>query len=196
MDNQQATPLELSYLACAFDSEGTFTISSNGTNNGQRKHHYSPRSIIGNTSTDYIWHLIKIFDKLDISPYIQFKEGKDNRKDAFILIVKNFNYNKRLIELLLPYLTAKKSQAQIVLRFINRRMDIRDNRGYNIPYDNDDFSLIEDLSKLNKRGESSQTGSNPTESCLNIILRIMKNNNIPVDGTVGSLMKVNEETAS
>ena len=170
MDNQQATPIELSYLAGLWDGEGTITVSKGKMKNNNIQ--YSPRISLGNTEVSMINEIVKTLDKVGIRGYIFTEEKEAPRKDMYKIVISKFDQAKKLLEIILPYLKVKKAQGELLLRFLKNRIEIKngkrqelitDKKGRIVGsirhdlYRKEDVKLVDQLRSLNKKGKSSET---------------------------------------
>jgi len=137
MGNQQETVENICWLAGAFDADGTVTIRNPKEGNA------APYLDLSNTDDSFIDKSVSVIQSLGINPYISEQKLNKNWKKVYRVRVHRAAHVKLLLEKLLPYLTAKKSRASLVLKYIN----------------NKDIRLIADVKELNKRGttDSSET---------------------------------------
>lgn len=154
------TKEELAYLAGLWDGEGTITIFKNRSNNGYEK--LCPTLGIVNTDLEIINAVLSILDKLKVSFHIFEKEGKkkDKHKLCYQLTSRNSRYIEVVLQAMLPYLRGKKSQAELVLRFVKKRIVLKDKVKSNrqMQYDPSDYQTELQLRRLNRRGpEPSET---------------------------------------
>lgn len=163
-DNQQETvkEVDLAWLGGIIDGEGCIGIHrmmSHRTNAT-----LSPRLIIGNTNADLVSHVCEILDSIPIAGYLKvIRKGKGIEKDCWILQVSRMDQIKKLLEFVRPYLYAKRSQLDLVLRFINIREKVRSQpRGKELKgwaYTSEELSIHKEMGELNSRGK---TGSSTT----------------------------------
>lgn len=105
---------DLAYIAGVFDGEGCVNLGKCGNT-------YKARITIGNTNE---W-LIQRF-KFQFGGNIRMNKGRDNRKDFWIWSL-NCQQSARFLKLILPYLTIKRPQAQLLIEY----EQARHHRGYN-----------------------------------------------------------------
>lgn len=145
------TEAELGYLAGIIDGEGSIYFNLNGSV-------CQPRVSVDNTHEgliDYLHRLVPTSNtKASTENYASKKVGN---KVAYRWGVSGKVDVKTLLELVLPYLVAKKDQAEIALQAIEV-MPIRSDRfGKGRAYTDEELLpvalLINKLKALNKRGE-------------------------------------------
>lgn len=160
-DNQQATPLELAYLAGVWDGEGSFGVSfMSGAI--RRKMGFSDAyhgaAAVVNQNEAIIVRVVQIMDALGVKAHIHTSRGRGGGRwrDTYRIKVARYSELKKLIEALLPYLVGKKPHAELLLRFVNSRLSrmylSKGEKGYN----EEELSLYEQLKKLNFRGAASE----------------------------------------
>jgi len=117
-DNQQVTPEQIAWLAGIWDGEGTFVVSP--LKNGK---YYSAAASVVNTSPEMIRRITQILDGLEITGHLYLEKMRTKKhKRCYHITIRNYKILKKFIILLLPYLVAKKKQAEILLKYIESRM--------------------------------------------------------------------------
>lgn len=150
MDNQQAT---LGWLAGIIDGEGSIGIYRKTRGKSSI---FSACVRISNTSPEMIQRIVEIFDDLSIGTHVGEHRGVKSTKPYWQVSVWRMTEIKKLIELLLPYLVAKLAHARLVLRFVNRRLELGPRGGY----DEEQLDCVVGLGELNNyEGKSSETMS-------------------------------------
>lgn len=152
------TPEKLAWLAGIWDGEGSIAIFKHREKDGCIKY-CSTINVVNNNLT-IINEIIKICDELGVGFHLQEKERKsENHAQSYELITRKFKTIKKLMEVILPYLVGKKAQAEIVLRFVNKRLE-KMNIGIsnqNNKYDIEECEKLEkQIRSLNKRGPKPQ----------------------------------------
>ena len=123
MDNQQATEAELGWLAGIIDGEGTITIQRRMRH--KKYPEYEARICIVNTNTDIIYKCDELFHKMNITPYHQIpNDGAHNKLPLYEIRITRLAYIKILLDSIVIYLVGKKSQAQLVLQYVNSRLKL------------------------------------------------------------------------
>lgn len=157
--NQQVRPDELAWLAGIVDGEGTINITDKLTpqrrarKDGTRKRHYCTFLQIANTNEDIILKVIEIMKKLNANPYVWEKAATDKWKKSYQVSLQRMAKVKRVLEQIYPYLIAKRRQAELTLKFINSRLSKFDaGRGKNNPYTQEEMEWINEIKRLNHRG--------------------------------------------
>jgi len=116
--NQQVR--DRAYLAGLMDGEGTFCLERN-THKGYTR--YTPRVSMGNTN-ELIANEFRLFcEKNSISFYESLRTFETPLKPVWAFEIKRFLMVKKFVQLLLPFLKGKKRQAEILLEFIESRLD-------------------------------------------------------------------------
>jgi len=145
IDNQQETIENICWLAGAFDADGTVTIRDT-TNRTP-----SPYMDVSNSDDYFINKVVKVIQSLGINPYISEQKLNKKWKKVYRVRVHKRLEVKKLLEVLLPYLTAKQARASLVINYINNRIT-NDNK-------KEDRIIIDKVKSLNRRGDigSSET---------------------------------------
>jgi hypothetical protein len=122
MGNQQVTSLALAWLAGIWDGEGTFGIYRYARRK-DGKWSYCGRMTLSNTSALMIKEIIRILELLEIKVDIweEKTSRKVNHKKAIHLTINRIDSVKKMCELLLPYLVAKKDRAELLIKFLDSR---------------------------------------------------------------------------
>ena len=126
MGNQQVTNTTLAWLAGIWDGEGTFGIYRN-VRRKDGKWSYCGRLTLSNTSILMISEIIRISELLGVKVDIwkEKKSRKINHKKAIHLTLNRIDSVKKVCELLLPYLVAKKDRAELLIRFLDSRQSYK-----------------------------------------------------------------------
>jgi len=136
-DNQQETVENICWLAGAFDADGTISIRDtvNRTPN--------PYFDISNTDDSFIDKTVKIIKTFGINPYISEQKMNKKWKKVYRVRVHKREQIKILLNALMPFLTAKKARASLVINYI----------------ENQERNIVDEVKLLNKRGttDSSET---------------------------------------
>jgi hypothetical protein len=117
MGHQQATPVELAWLAGVIDGEGCFMVARYIR---KRSIRFDPRFLLGNTDVALVNHVDKIMRLIRVGASISEVHLSGNRKDSFQMQVQRLAYLERLIEAILPYTVGKKDRAVLMLDYIKR----------------------------------------------------------------------------
>lgn len=119
MDNQQAR--EVGYLAALLDGEGSLSLDASPDKRGNVR--YTPRISVGMTSQATMDKLRFLYVKYEV-PYYQTKRVyPEPYLPVYVLEVRRFKYVKRLLELVMDDMAGKKKQAELLIRFVNSRVD-------------------------------------------------------------------------
>lgn len=123
--NQQVR--DVAYIAGLMDGEGTFCLEKNSKLKTIR---YTPRVSMGITNQAVAEKFKWFIDNYGMSCYSGIRKYEEPFKPIYTFEIKRFLMVKRFIELVLPYLVGKKRQAEILLMFINSRLDSDGNVSY------------------------------------------------------------------
>jgi len=155
MDNQQATPVDLSWIACFLDGEGTISIAVNHMKrqrNAQAGQWMRPQIDAHNCDLRLIEHARKIFTKLGCVPYALTVTPSNGRaRKAFSVRIQSLTGAAQVLPPIIPYLVAKTKQAELVLEFCQRRLSSKA-RGRYHPYGPREIAIMEEVHLLNRRG--------------------------------------------
>ena len=147
MDNQQATLIEISWLAGIWDGEGTI-----GVRNNTKIKQFSPRMHVVNTNPLIMQKVFEIVEKLGITPYFREKDaGEFGVKQCWVIGVDTLTKSKVLLDAMLPYLVGKKPQAEMLLKFVESRLERFDRTKANCDkgYTQDDLDTVKAVYELN-----------------------------------------------
>lgn len=146
MDNPLAktSDLEMGWLAGFFDGEGSFNIHH------QRKRRWEgwkPWFTVANTHAETVNKVIEIMDKLGLAYHVSWNQDKrKNRKPIWRVEVTGLLRMRRLLNLITPYLFTKKRQAELLLEFVNLRLN---HSGWREGLSEEEKSLVSILIKMN-----------------------------------------------
>lgn len=142
MENEQATPAEIGYLAGLYDGEGCIAIQQQ-CKNGKR-FNVCVNVKITNSDMNIIEAVQSILLKLGVNPLIRERGNPENPnwKAWFEVYLTKRSHIKRVLEVVLPYLRGKRARAIVMLRFIDNHID------------GDDAFMS--MKELNRKGKSSE----------------------------------------
>jgi len=141
IDNSQEKTLkylqDTCWLAGAFDADGTVTIRDA---KARTPHPYFDLS---NSDDVFIEKTVRVLNSLGVNPHIREQKLNKKWKTVYRVSLSRQAQVKQVLEILLPYLTAKKARASLVISYIN----------------NHNYEIVKDVKLLNKRGDvcSSET---------------------------------------
>src|SRR5262245_41234921 len=157
MDNPQVTELELVWLACFIDCEGTIQLVRPTADSGNAMY-YHARIAAAITDARLVERAVLILRKLGANPYIREylpSVGKrGNAKNAYHITIQRFALIKRVLEAILPYLVLKDAQARLLLDFISIRTENGKHTGRNRPMGEEEHRIWQRMRSLNARGTS------------------------------------------
>lgn len=158
IDNQQEISHQLAWLAGIFDGEGTFSIIYQKKKHGDA---YVARITLSNTSIHMINEIIKILDGFGIRGHLwEEQPRKKKHKKGYHITINKLKNVKKTCELMLPYLVNKKPNAELLIRYVNSRLEykkkpIKDEKTGRITgmtkqgYSSKEKSFFEQMSRLN-----------------------------------------------
>jgi len=143
MGNQQATDLELGWLAGIYDGEGYMGLTRQNT---KRTRSIRPDIQLVNCDPDVILKARTILNKIGINPYIRervhSKRGVESQWSRnYIMQMSKFSDVKRFIDTIGSLLTGeKKKRAELMLRLVNSRIP----KTRFDHYTNDELAMVDD----------------------------------------------------
>jgi len=160
MDNQQATEAKMGWLAGIIDGEGCITmrVYKRTTGNYWRS---CALIVITNTSKIMLEEIHQILSSLRVGHFFREDSRKTvTKKRIFSLRIDGLKRCQKFLPLIIPYLIAKRPQAEVLLRFVNRRIDGANKRfdgncyfkNQKFAYTEEDRQDIQIIRTLNHRG--------------------------------------------
>lgn len=136
-NSQEKTLQDICWLAGAFDADGTITIRDA---KARTPHPYFDLS---NSDDVFIEKTVRVLKSLGVNPYIREQKLNKKWKTVYRVSLTRQAQVKQILEILLPYLTAKRARASLVIDYIN----------------NHNYEIVKDVKLLNRRGNvcSSET---------------------------------------
>ena len=131
IDNSQITEAEIGWLAGILDGEGSIILSNTKVPVSKERYQhaeriqYAPKITMVNTDPELIAKYVKLLDKLGVGCGV-YEKNSVNRlgnKQQWQVMVSRMKSVKIFLDLLLPHLTCKKAKAELLLRFINLRLN-------------------------------------------------------------------------
>jgi hypothetical protein len=157
VDNQQSLQTDLGYLAGIIDGEGCITIQRTGKERKNGGKDLQPVVIITNCNADLINHCCKILDTIEVGYNIKNSEERrpSHWKTCYWLTICGLRRSQRLLNIIRKYLVSKQGQCELVLRFIESRL----NKSQGYEYDESELNMASNIHQLNQKG--SQTERRP-----------------------------------
>lgn len=160
MGNQQATQIEIGWLAGIIDGEGYLGFQVYKT----RNHHQSISTELSvvNTDEQIIIKAQKIMLKIGVNPYINMSsykmKNKPTHKNTWKIVVHRLNTVLKVLEVVNPYLTgAKQDRAILVLEYCKSRLiNYVPGRHFN-PMTEREAQIVDLCIAKQKRGASETT---------------------------------------
>lgn len=126
MDNQQATEGDLHWLGGILDGEGSFMI---GAARDQRQRvHLRPEIHIGNTSVVMVDEITRIVTAHGLPIWVGKTPAGTGRgqhvlnRDCYRVYARGPKRVRRWLTVLLPYVRAKRHEADLLARFVDSRL--------------------------------------------------------------------------
>jgi pantothenate kinase len=156
---------KLAWLAGLWDGEGSITIFK--TKIGKRIK-YCPSLNIVNNDIVIMNEVEKIILNLGASMHWVTREHNNiKHATSYTLITRNHHQIKKIVSAIEPYLIGKKAQAEIILRFIEKRQKQLEIKPTHIGPDNELDEMCEKILGLNRKGPKS-----PTTICKGTLYKI------------------------
>jgi len=149
---------KLAWLAGLWDGEGSITMFVAQERNKAPK--IIPTLVLVNTNAHIVNEALNIISEIGARFHVFERPENKKHKACFQLTTRNMGHIKAVLGALIPYLVGKKPQAEMLLRYVNRRMELADKTGRttHLGYDDDDWSMQRAVQALNRRGpEPSET---------------------------------------
>ncbi len=128
MGNPQVTEFELGWLIGIFDGEGCYTIARRGSGNLK----YSAGIKFVNTNSLIIDEVCRLLEALKIK-YYKYKSWRaPNQKAAQRVEINTLNQIKKFLDIILPRMYCRVTQAKIVKDFVEVRLSRTQKEPYGI----------------------------------------------------------------
>lgn len=142
--------LDLNYMAGFCDADGCITMSKIIRGGKYKSPEYKTKVIIANTKIK----VLELFKKEFGGKIQKLKNEKSHHKDRFLLHITNQQAYK-FCKLLKEKLFLKKRQAEIIIKFYEKRIDNKS------PLSKEELNrrkkLLQEMKKLNKRGKNENS---------------------------------------
>lgn len=117
MGNQQVTDFEFGWLSGIIDGEGCFTMSKGSRGS------YNVGFKLVNTNLEIISKFCEILRKLRIEYHIYDAHRSGNQRPAKRVEINGPEKLRKALEILLPYLMAKKEQAILLSEYLQTKLN-------------------------------------------------------------------------
>lgn len=148
-DNQQVTRLsetELAWLAGFLDADGMIRLHKGQKNAAKNQRSFVPKVSFTNTCGLTVKEICRKLGVLGVKHQIHVKDKNARKwKPGVDVVIMHIPQVRPLLLAMLPYLVTKRVEAEIVLEFIERRIN-RTNK--NTPYCERDYLAFQALSFL------------------------------------------------
>jgi hypothetical protein len=150
MDYQQVRLLDLGWLVCAIEGEGTLTlVLNNRPKRGYNYWYFVPYCMIANTELPFIEKFMRICKEFNIGCYKMAKKPLESRKICYSVRIAGMKRMENLLNLIEEHLVIKKEQAKIIREFIAYRKTLPPKA----PQGEYEKSLRDKIQSLNKFGK-------------------------------------------
>jgi hypothetical protein len=113
--------LDAAWLAGIIDGEGC--IHTTYANGKKSKSHYRCRVEVRNTNPFMVQRITQILANREIQFFIHFLKKKESYKEGLVVVVTGYKAIQRLLQMVLPHLTAKYDEARLMAEFIDWRLN-------------------------------------------------------------------------
>ena len=151
MDNQQANPLHIGWIAGIIDGEGWLILNRQLLPSGNFR--YVPVVGVNATSQAMIDQIQAICLSWGIGTWVGKRNFKNHWKDQYALNVRGFQRASKLLKIITPHLVVKPKQAVALQKYI----DLRIGKDRLEPCGAEEQALYELLKQLNQKGKASTT---------------------------------------
>lgn len=173
MDNQQATPTEpeIAWLAGILEGEGTLTMAPQHTGKTGDDRYLKIAVCINiyNTDAGIIGKAVEVIEKMGINPHLKEREQKPlqmvgrpgylNKDSLFTVRIRKLREGLTFLEALRPWLFGDKAKrADLILKFIRRRLSVVEGAGhkgqqggFRPSYDAEDWRTMKEFLALGGR---------------------------------------------
>lgn len=151
MENQQATEAQKGWLAGIIDGEGCLSMRVYRRKKGTWRSSVFVR--IDNTNKDIIEEASHIMKLMQIPHHVCLRSRTVSDKPVYQITIQGLLRCSNILPKIKPYLVGKRKQLDLLLSFINRR--VNHNKLYAVGktyYTQEDINDIQEIRKLNKRG--------------------------------------------
>jgi len=122
--SREVRPDEAAWLAGILDGEGCFHMSLYKRNNYPSGKAFQVIIKVSNIDALIIHKISEIYKKINVGfHYNLWKRKNPKHHDALSITVGGMKSCRRVVNEVLPYLSGKKKQAEIMLEYINWRLD-------------------------------------------------------------------------
>ncbi|MEW6385915.1 MAG: LAGLIDADG family homing endonuclease [Thermodesulfobacteriota bacterium] len=164
---------DAAWLAGIIDGEGCISVSHNRNHNGDVAH-YRPRFEIRNTNPYLMRRITEILTTWKVKYFlIYIKPREVQYRESLAMAITNYRGIMRILSKTMPYLTAKKEEAQAMMKFIKWRLCVHPmkgcNNGRNMSILRERFAMLsEELKALKQRRFSLQRLPRRTSGILDL----------------------------
>jgi len=151
-DNQQTNSFRIGWIVGILEGEGWFILDKMWNWN-KKWHIYKPMIGMNNTDETIIKQTDDILTEWKVGHHITKRNMKYPWKDQWQLIIFGMKRCTSLLEIILPYMSAKKKQAQLLMDFI----EYRETKTSHDRHGKVETAFYEKLKGLNRKGKVSTT---------------------------------------
>ena len=147
----------LSWLAGFIDGEGTISITQRKPQPKYRTYHITMVAFlsIANTHAETMLFIKTALDDLyggSIGCFGKYEGKKHIHKEFYLLTISKQSQLLPILLDLLPFLIMKKTQAELVIKYLESRQSKSRVKHYGSNYDETEHALCAEVITLNKRG--------------------------------------------
>jgi len=138
------------WLACAIDGEGGVELDKDN----RRPSVLLPEVIVHNTCIEFIEEACRIMQtKIEAKPR-SVAYYKEEWKTGYFTRTRKQRKIKEILELTLPFMIVKKKQAELLLEWVNIRINLHNGKSHL----ERETEIYYELKELNKRGRNLNAG--------------------------------------
>lgn len=112
---------DAAWLAGIMDGEGC--ISTTYANGTKSKNHYRCRVEVRNTNPFMIQRITQIMADKGIQFFLHYLKKRESYKEGLVFVVTGYKSIQRVLQMILPHLTAKYDEAKLMSEFISWRLN-------------------------------------------------------------------------
>jgi hypothetical protein len=153
-ENRQGTltrDAQLGWLGGVIDGEGSITVLVTDRSGSKRNtFQISPRVIIANTNAALLDAATRIIKESDLAVYrYDAVVTERTRHQLYHLVVLGWKRVSRFLDVVAPYLVAKRGQAELLRELCQSRLNRGMAAGKNLPYTAREMEIVHLLHKAN-----------------------------------------------
>jgi intein/homing endonuclease len=154
MDNQQE--IDTAYFGGIMDGEGCFTLGLSSKKNGTKQ--INPTIQVTNTNQIILDFVLEFLSKFNITHHVKWYQPTQRCKPYATIAIHRRESMQKFLQIILPYLRGKKRQAELMLEYVNRRIEVSNTAQRNTNswrYEERDWEIARQIQALNKKGREN-----------------------------------------